>query len=252
MTIFDRYITDIIEYVEEAKRNNGQVRTLYIPSDYVLPSSLLSPNEDHGSGANIVLKSETFLELGGPMMGSCAMIIYTNDADILTDGEITLIGPDIGEAESSALPFGQAIMVAGEELGDDDYYKLLRYANISDLVNGYMVKSTLENVWSRVSYKAAESGFNFKRLGAAIARRIKTDFLKVDFVSILFVTSDKEDVSRLHQIVTGVRGDAQKIKEKIWKRRGVNLLECGLEGHCGLCKDRSACERIKKTVMANE
>lgn len=252
MTLFDNYFISIRNFIDDSKKKNRQVRKFSIPPNLNGLNGFLEENYRPGSNSNIVLKSETILELGSPSTGSCAMTIYTNNTTLQKDSEITLIGPDVGETKTSGLPFAQIIMTAGKDLGDDDYHKLCRYPNKPDLIKGYMIKSTPENIWSRVSYKAADSGFNFKLLGAAIAKRIKSEFPKVTSVNILFVTSSKEDVLWLHHMGAEIRGLAQKIKEKVWKKRGINILECNQYGHCGLCKDRDVCETIAKLAKNNK
>lgn len=249
MAALDEYFESIAEYVRESKMEHGQVRKFYISHNSEYLKTFPGENYDPQPGSNIVLKSNTFLELGRPSIGSYAMSLYTHNMDALTDGEIILIGPDVGEFQSPELPFGQVIMVAGKELGNDDYYRLLKYINKSNLIKGYMVKSTSDNIWSRISHQAAKSGFNFILLGAALMRQIKIELPKVMAVSILFVTSDKRDVLRLRTIGKGIREIQQKVKEKFWEDRGVNLVECSLDGHCGLCKNKKVCEAINKISL---
>lgn len=246
MITFENYFSSIFKYVEELRKKNRQVRKLSLPSDLDSLNRFLIENYNPAFTSGIVLKSETFLELGNPSRGSCAMTIYTNNTNMLKDGEITLIGPDVGEATATGLPFGQVIMAAGENLDNYDYHALCRHANVPDLIEGYMIKSTLENIWSRISYDAAENGFNFLMLGAAITSRIKVELPKVTSLNILFVTSNQEDIIALRHIGSEVREIYQKIKEKIWDERGVNILECSRYGHCGQCEDRAVCETITK------
>jgi hypothetical protein len=111
-----------------------------------------------------------------------------------------------------------------------------------------MVKSTLENIWSRISHSAAKNGFNFMLLGAAIASRIKVALPKVTSLSILFVTSNQQDLIALRHIGSEVRKISQEIKTKIWNERGINILECNRYGHCGQCDDRTVCEAITKLL----
>ena len=174
------------------------------------------------------------------------MTLYTDSSELLRDGRIILIGPDVGESSSGQLPFGQVIMVGGEHLNDNDYHQLLQWQNVSDQIEGYMVKSILENIWSRISHTAAQKGFSFEILGAALMRRIKSEMPKVQSVEVLFVTSNKEDVLELNKIGKPVREAARNIKEKIWRDRGIDILACKPGGHCGSCDDKSICDDIKK------
>lgn len=245
MAIFDPYITRINHYVENLRIKGRQVRELFAHSDseYLIN---LQPTVGSKSGSNIVLKSDTFLELGSPAAGSCAITLYTDNPALLKDGRIILIGPDVKESPSAMLPYGQVIMVGGEYLNDDNYNLLLQCQNVSEQIEGYMIRSTSENIWCRISNEAARRGFNFKVLGTALMRRIKAELPKVQSVEVLFVTSNKEDVLELHNIGKPIRDIAREIKGKIWRDRGVDIFDCRPGGHCGSCADKSVCDNIKK------
>src|SRR5450756_1232506 len=76
-----------------------------------------------GSGANpkIILRNETFVELGNPAAGSCAVVLWTDTSGLISDGRITLIGPDVQEARGASLPFGQILLVAGKDLSAEEH-----------------------------------------------------------------------------------------------------------------------------------
>ena len=248
MAVFDQYINKVYQYIDELKKKDRPFKEKSVIGDIEHITQFLFADDASRKGSTIVLKSDTFLELGNPAVGSHAMTLYTDNPSLINDGRITLIGPDIQEASSAVLPYGQVIMAGGEKLEDQDYNPLLLSQNVSDKIQGYMVKSTPENIWSRISYGAAHKGFNFDVLGTALLRKIKDELPKVQSVEILFVTSGKDDILVLNRVGVPVREAAQKIKKKIWKDRGVDISACRPGGHCGACENKSVCDNIRKIM----
>lgn len=249
MAVFDPFIADITDYIELLREKDRQVRELFAPSDLDSIISRLSIKAGSKSASNIVLKSDTFLELGSPAAGSCAITLYSNNPAVLQDGRCILIGPDVKESPSSMLPFGQVLMVGGKQLTIDDYRHLLQWQNESDL-EGYMIKSTSENIWSRISNEASQKGFNLQVLGTNLIQRIKMELPKAESVEVLFVTSNKEDITELQKIGVQVKEIIRETKGKYWKYRGVDLSDCIPGVHCGLCEDKSVCDEIRKMAAA--
>ena len=120
MAIFDAYIEQTSGYVEEMREKGRHVRELSRASCSAdLPVSLpfkVGP----GASPGIVMKSDTFLELGSPTTGSCAFALYSDHASLIQDGRVRLIGPDVQESPSATLPFGQVIIAGGETLTDEE------------------------------------------------------------------------------------------------------------------------------------
>ncbi len=245
MAICDSYILSLNNYIKELQGKGRQVRERVVLPDFPSQDIVRLSTE---SGASIVLRSDTFLELGGPNAGSYSITLYSDNPKLLQDGRITLIGPDMNESSSDTLPFGQVVIVGGEEMTDDDYYSMLQQQIGSEKIEGYMTKSTSESIWSRVSNEAAQKGFNFEALGTVIMRHIKAELPKSQSIEVLFITSSKEDVLDLHKIDAPVREMARSIKNRIWKARGVDITQCAPGGHCGQCSDKAACDEIKKVA----
>ena len=76
--------------------------------EFAVPSSVEALKEGLpirvGPGANpkIILRSETFVELGDPTAGSCAFVLWTDTPSLIRNGRITLIGPDVQEARGAS------------------------------------------------------------------------------------------------------------------------------------------------------
>jgi acetyl-CoA synthase len=247
MAMFDEYIEKVTRYIEEMRSRGARVVELDRPgSPEKLREGLpigVGPNANPG----IILRSDTFVELGNPQGGSCAALLWTDRPSLIRDGRITLFGPDIQESAEASLPFGQILMAGGDELDQEDHEKLQQAQHVADQIEGYMVRSASQNLWSRISRDAAAKGFDFETLGRALMDLVKTGAPAVSAVEVLFVTTSKEDVERLDGIVSGVREIGRNILKETWKARGYDL-DCDFD--CASCQDQETCDEIRDVIVA--
>ena len=90
MEIFNDDIRWLRGYIESKRTQRRDVRLLDSgKGDRRYPDFLKQ------EGATIVLKEDTWLELGNPKTSSTAPVLVTDSLDLVDDGAITLIGPDI-------------------------------------------------------------------------------------------------------------------------------------------------------------
>jgi len=204
-----------------------------------------------GPGANrgIILRGDTFLELGNPSAGSCSHLLWTNDENLVHDGRITLLGPDIPEARGVDLPFGQMLLIEGAKLGPDHHEKLHQAQLIGDQIEGYMVRSSSEQLWSRVSKQAYEKGLCFEVLGKAIVTLIKSQVPEASGVEIVFFTSSKQDIKQLQNMTLQVKDLGSEILKETWKARGFDL-ECDFD--CSSCHSKEVCDDIRDVIVATQ
>jgi CO dehydrogenase/acetyl-CoA synthase beta subunit len=247
MAVFDTHIREVARYVAAAQDEGKLVRRFAAPSSPADLASGLLIRVGPAANPGIILRSDTFVELGNPDAGSCALVLWTNTPSMLQDGRITLIGPDIPEAPNASLPFGQIIMVGGAGLGTEEYLSLGQAQVVADQIEGYMVRSSSRRLWSRVSKDAARRGFCFETLGRALMILVKSSVAKVEAMEVVFVTATKADVLRLNDIAAPVREREREMIAEHWKARGYDL-DCDL--HCGSCQDKSVCDDIQKMLAA--
>ena len=138
-------------------------------------------------------------------------------------------------------------MVAGDGLEREDHEKLQQAQHVADQIEGYMVRSASQSLWSRVSKDAAAKGFDFETLGRALMDLIKTGAPAVSAAEVLFVTTRREDVERLDGIVSGVKEIGRSIIKETWKARGYDL-DCDLD--CASCTDQEVCDEIREVIVA--
>ena len=252
MSVFDAYVKKVAGYVEEVRRKGGQFREFDSPAAVSELVEGLPVRVGPGASPGIILRGDTFVELGNPDAGSCAFLLWTDNPSLIRDGKITLIGPDIQETPGASLPFGQVLMVGGKELGKEEHSALEGSQYISDQVEGYMIKSTPERMWSRVGKDAAAKGFDFHTLGKALMTIFKSDVPKVQAMEVIFVTSSKEDVQRLDDIAQQVRKIDKDIVRETWLARGYDVLECTLGWDCDSCTDKPVCDEIKEVITVRK
>jgi CO dehydrogenase/acetyl-CoA synthase beta subunit len=249
LAAFDECIARVAEVVAELRAAGGPVQEFDFPGEPEelwrgLPVAV-------GSGANpgIILRGDTFLELGNPEAGSSACLLWTDDPSRIRDGRITLFGPGIQGSGGASLPFGQIVMAAGEGLVPEDHEKLQQAQHVADQIEGYMVRSTSENVWSRVSREAAGKGLDFAALGRALMGLVKAGAPGVSAVQIVFVTRSKADVRRLDDIASKARQIGSDLLKETWKARGYDL-DCDFD--CASCVDQSVCDDIRDVIQESQ
>jgi CO dehydrogenase/acetyl-CoA synthase beta subunit len=248
VAIFDGYLKKVADFVEEVRGSGRQVEHFDGSGEPGLLLQDLPVQVGPEAASGIILRGDTFAELGNPNAGSCGFPLWTDDPSLLRDGSITLVGPGVQESPGASLPFAQVLLVAGEDLGKPEHEALEQNQYIADKIEGYMIRSTPGRMWSRVSKDAAAKGFDFDTLGKALIAIFKSDMPKIQAMEVLFVTSDKEDVQKLDRIAEQVRKIGKEIVRETWLARGYDILECTLGVDCGSCSDKETCDEIREVV----
>lgn len=198
-----------------------------------------------GSSPGFLLRSDTFIELGNPTAGSCAGVLWTDDTSLVVDGRTTIFGPDVPESEGGSLPFAQVMVVAGPELSDADHPVLQQSKHVGDAIEGYMVKSTSEHVWSRVGKDVAAKGFDLAGLGAALMHLLALEVPRATVSEVVFVTTSKEDVARMRPILVRARERGSELIKEVWRAQGFEV-DCTLD--CSSCHDQVVCDDVREVI----
>lgn len=157
-----------------------------------------------GGLRNIVISSDTGVELGSPGEESFSFILWVSEPDIVRDGAVSVIGPDLPESAGKNLPFGKVVIAAVKGLDEKNNYDLYRELNLLKYdidLKGYMVKGLPHNCreWVRISREALARGFTLGIVGGSLFEIFhKKDF--IDAVEVIFITSSGEDVRDLRNL----------------------------------------------------
>jgi CO dehydrogenase/acetyl-CoA synthase beta subunit len=247
MSLFNAYITKVAQYIDELRTKGRRIRRIDCPESVDALLSGLPVRVGPKAGANLILRSDTFLELGNPEVGSASFLLWTDDPSLVKSGRVTVIGPDVPESEGASLPFGQVIIAGGKKLGGDKHEMLERTQYVSDQIEGYMLKSMSRQTWSRISKDAAAKGFSLETLGKALMAIVKTSVTEVESIEIIFVTTSKEDLQPLEELGEQVREISKNVTKEIWKSKGYDI-ECFSPYNCNNCPDSAVCDEIKEMV----
>jgi len=225
MELFEQTLMDIRKYIEE---KNGFSRVL----------SKRNPPWPSGKGRNVVLADEMAVELGNPQMNSTSCLLWTQKSDLIRDGKVTLIGPDIQDNPDKSFPFGKVVLVEVNGFDEEsayDQYKEMEAVRYALDLKGYMIRavSQYQREWSRISREALQSGFSFDVLGSAL----REEYLKKDYihaVEILFVTSSAEDVGELQEITKNVGRTIS----------AMNKMLSEIDSDCDECEYNDVCDEV--------
>lgn len=251
MDALDLSIGKLRDYVDKKRKDGRLIREMVCPKTIEELLSGLPIRVGEGAGPPIILKEDTFLELGNPSIGGCSFVLWTNDLSLIKGGQITLIGPGIQESSGKSMPFGQAILLAGKMLREENHLELekAQYMILGE-IEGYMIRSVPRRMWTRVSNKAGGEGFSFEHLGRALMAILRSKLPSLEAMEVIFVTSGKEDIEALESIAVEVE------KVTTWfrklKRSEDGLYECNTDD-CDHCEEKTVCDTVREVrVLRNK
>jgi CO dehydrogenase/acetyl-CoA synthase beta subunit len=191
MQLFHDIIQEVRTFMQKP-RTPHPLRELQSGSEFPWPEA--GPRD-------IILQSDTGVELGNPKDESISFLAWTNELSLVRDGMISILGPDVGETNAGRLPFGRVVLIGGTGFDEENCYTRFREMDLSryDIsLKGYMMRAVSQYMreWSRISREAVDNHFSLTLLGNALIQKLKT-FDYIDSVEILFVTSSNNDVCEL-------------------------------------------------------
>jgi CO dehydrogenase/acetyl-CoA synthase beta subunit len=248
MAVFDGYVAKLAQYVEKMLESGRQVKEINCPLTVSKLLEELPVRVGDQACHEIITRGDTYVEMGNQDAGSCCFLLWTNKPSLISDGKITVIGPDIQDSPGACLPFGQVLLIGGASLCQEDHGVLEQKQYISDQIEGYMVKILSHRIWARVSKDAAVKGFSFETLGRGLMAIFKAGLPKVGEMEIIFVTSSPEDLKPLHTMSEEVRMIANKIVRENWSAKGFDV-DCIFD--CSNCRNRPVCDEIRDVVSIN-
>lgn len=244
MQLFHELMDDIRTF-SQSQRTTGSFRKLRPADERSWPEA--GPRD-------ILLQSDTRIEMGSPRDASTAFLLWTNDLSRVQDGSISLLGPDINEAPADRMPFGRVVLVGGHDFDEENSYTRFREMDLAryDIsLKGYMMRAVSQYLreWSRISNDAVDQGFSLSHLGSALINRLKT-FDYVSAVEVLFVTSANSDVQalkvfgdRFHQYIQAMT--------RMTEDHDLDCTSCEFQAVCDEAAELRQMHRILKEKQAS-
>jgi len=228
INLFDDIIFELRAFLDDRKVS-GKLRE-FKALDRQWPS---------GERGNMVLATDTGVELGNPEKESASFIVWTENAGQVKDGRINLIGPDISESKGGSLPFGRVLIFAVKDMDENNCYERHRQIDTARYnlnLKGYMMRAVSQYMreWSRVSSEALAHGFDFTTLAGALSS-IYRPMEFIESVEYIFVTSSVDDV-----LFLGEKGS--RVQRVIG---AMNKMATELSFDCGSCDYTDICSEVE-------
>lgn len=226
MNLFDDIIYELRAFLDE-KKISGRLRELKA-SRREWPS---------GERGNIVLASNTGVELGNPEKESSSFIVWTENNSDIKDGRINLIGPDISESKGGSIPFGRVLIFTVKDMDENNCYERHRQIDTARYnlnLKGYMMRAVSQYMreWSRVSNEALADGFDFATLAGALSS-IYRPMEFIESVEYIFVTSSAEDV----RFIAEKGSRVQRLIGAMNKMATEMIFDCGSCDYTDICSE---------------
>jgi acetyl-CoA decarbonylase/synthase complex subunit beta len=178
-----------------------------------------------------IRKEEMYVEFGGGKSPAFELL-RMRPADEVKDGQVTVIGPEIGSMkEGSANPLGIIIEVAGKTMKKD--YEPVLERRIHNFVNygeGSWHVAQRDLIWVRLSKEAVAKGVKIEHLGKLLAGKFRMDFPQLlDAVAVTMITDPVK--------VAEARKEAERVYgERDARIRGMRDNDVTTYYSCTLCQ----------------
>ena len=198
-----------------------------------------------GNGRDVILSSETALELGCPQHESISFLLWTDDPKQVEDKLISLIGPDFEDCAAPSISFGKIAVVCAHGFDEQNAYD--RYRELESVrfrldLKGYMIRAASQHQreWSRLSQQALSNGFSVKILGSALIQAYHT-LPYVDAAQVYVFTQTANPINQLRPIAQQTHRRIGALNKKLHE----------LTSDCDECEYNDICEEILSLNQAN-
>jgi len=197
----------------------------------------LSPR---GEGTpSVVVGEDVGAELGQPGAISHAMVLTTTTKDLVEDGRVRCMGPDLDQAAPGARPYAQVVMLAhnGEP---PDPFELETTQYLPNRLSGVMARTVPGRLWVRISRQALQAGFRLQTLGSALVAAFRMDFPEVTGAEVLLATADVEQLDQVaaeFKVLSGQHRKLVLVEDGVYECSDLNCESCDQKEVCDALKD---------------
>ncbi|MDI6718847.1 MAG: acetyl-CoA decarbonylase/synthase complex subunit alpha/beta [Methanomicrobiales archaeon] len=176
---------------EEAVQHGMELRGIKVKVTAIPIPMACSPAFEGKS----IRKEEMYVEFGGGRSPAFELL-RMRPVEEITDGQVTVIGPDIDQMQAgSAVPLGIIVNVGGERMRRE--FEPVLERRIHNFVNygeGTWHVAQRNLIWVRISKDVVKGGLRMEHLGRLIGAKFKMDFPDLlDRVEVTIIT-DREKV----------------------------------------------------------
>ncbi len=148
---------------------------------------------------------DIFLEAGGGRT-TAVELVTSAEMDQVTDGEVKVVGQDIGDLEAGAkIPLAILVEIAGRQMQPD--FEPILERQIHHLINyaqGVMHIGQRDITWIRLSKNAVEKGFTLRHLGDILHAKLHQDFGNIFDKAQVTIFTDEAEVQKILEKARGI------------------------------------------------
>lgn len=194
----------------------------------------------------IILESNTAVELGHPRVLSKSIILITEKENLVNDQTISVFGKNVDKLEPEKKHSLVQVLLLKVKKGQfPDPFKLETAQHLIHRLPGYMVRSVPGKLWVRISKDSLKNGLDFHVVGSALVSVIKAEFKEVLAVEVVFATSEKIEEKSLNTLYDEVEILAGRHKKLALGLDGD--LECE-ELDCDNCDEQEVCDNLREII----
>jgi len=192
---------------------------------------------------DIILEEETEIELGGFAKKSFSLV-YPIENGVITDGKISLLGPELDIKSNKSLDFGMLLIIEVQKLTEQTYRELNSFRVLSDGIEGFSIRTIPRRFWCRISQNLMKKNFTFEIFGNAIIELYKSKFDNIKSMEVFFINSDLEAIEQFLALTPQISLEFEKNwRKKVdgWKKR----IDCEYDWGCDICPYQLDCQDFK-------
>lgn len=196
--------------------------------------------------ADLVLASQSAVELGHPRTESCSFVLSTRLPNTVHDGAFTRFGPDLAAlSHSMRHPVAQIVVLKLRPGPDPDPFRLDTAQYLINRLPGYMVRSVPGRLWVRVASAALQRGLTFDDVAGALMLAYREEFPEVEGVEVMLVTEDEARIRSLRPLAAEAAVLAGQHKKLVLGAGGE--IEC-TDLSCDSCDEKPTCDALRDVV----
>ncbi len=179
-----------------------------------------------------VRKNDMQVELGGPSEPEKCELVLVRPVDAITDGDISIIGPDINNMEEGKhYPLGILVEIAGSKVEPDlEGVIERRIHEYGNYIEGFMHLNQRYDIWIRLSKRSFKKGLNsFRFMGKVMLELFRNELPILEKIQITFIT-DPDKLKPLY------REALERYEARDARARGLSDKDVDVFYGCALCQ----------------
>ena len=159
-------------------------------------------------------------------------MVLVRPADAITDGDISIIGPDISSMEEGKhYPLGILVEIAGSKVEPDlEGVIERRIHEYCNYIEGFMHLNQRYDIWIRLSKKSFKKGLNsFRFIGQVMLELFRNELPILEKIQITFIT-DPEKIKPLYKEAL------ERYEARDARARGLSDKDVDVFYGCALCQ----------------